>query len=69
MKRHVCKDKQEYVMEGLTRRAFAGLAVLSGAAAASAADGASTSDSLDALAKAKGFIGFGSEMDAADLTP
>jgi endo-1,4-beta-xylanase len=59
-------------MEGLTRRAFAGLAVLSGAAAAclggaaaaSAAAGASTSDSLDALAKAKGFTGFGSEMDA-----
>jgi len=52
-------------MEGLTRRAFAGLAVLGGAAAASAAAGASTSDSLDALAKAKGFTGFGSEMDAA----
>jgi endo-1,4-beta-xylanase len=60
-------------MEGLTRRAFAGLAVLSGAsvaslgrvAAASATAGASTSDSLDALAKTKGFTGFGSEMDAA----
>jgi endo-1,4-beta-xylanase len=57
-------------MEGLTRRAFAGLAVLSGAAAASlggaaaasAAAGASTSDSLDALAKAKGFTGFGSAI-------
>ena len=57
-------------MEGLTRRAFAGLAVLGGAAAASlggaaaasAAAGASTSDSLDALAKAKGFTGFGSSI-------
>ena len=61
-------------MEGLTRRAFAGLAVLSGAAAgslrgiaaASAAAGASTSGSLDALAKAKGFNGFGSEMQTTE---
>jgi endo-1,4-beta-xylanase len=57
-------------MEGLTRRAFAGLAVLGGAAAASlggvaaasATAAASTSDSLDALAKAKGFTGFGSAI-------
>src|SRR5580698_7791112 len=60
-------------MGGLTRRAFAGLAVLSGAAAslggvaaASAAAGASTSDSLDALAKAKGFTGFGSVMQTTE---
>jgi endo-1,4-beta-xylanase len=61
-------------MEGLTRRAFAGLAVLSaaaaaslsGAAGASAAAGASTSGSLDALAKAKGFTGFGSVMQTTE---
>jgi endo-1,4-beta-xylanase len=61
-------------MEGLTRRAFAGLAVLSGTAAASlggaaasAAAGAATApDSLNALAKAKGFIGFGSVMQTSE---
>jgi endo-1,4-beta-xylanase len=52
-------------MEGLTRRALAGLAVLGGTVAAPAAAGAAPPYSLDALAKAKGFTGFGSEMDAA----
>ena len=60
-------------MEGLTRRAFAELAVLGaataslgGVATSSAAAGASTSDSLDALAKTKGFIGFGSVMQTTE---
>jgi endo-1,4-beta-xylanase len=52
-------------MEGLTRRALAKLAVLGGAAAVSAATGVATvPDSLDALAKVKGFSGFGSSMGA-----
>ena len=62
-------------MEGLTRRALAKLAVLGGAAAFSATAGAATMpnspdalerapDSLDALAKVKGFSGFGSSMGA-----
>ena len=50
-------------MEGLTRRSLAGLAVLGTAVAGSAvADAATGPDSLDALAKAKGFTGFGSCM-------
>ena len=49
-------------MEGLTRRGLAGLAVLGAAVAGSAADAATGADSLDALAKAKGFTGFGSSM-------
>jgi endo-1,4-beta-xylanase len=52
-------------MQGLTRRALAKLAVLGGAAAVSAATGVATEpDSLDALAKVKGFSGFGSSMGA-----
>ena len=50
-------------MEDMTRRGLAGLAILGAAAANTAAAGAATApDSLDALAKAKGFIGFGSSM-------
>jgi endo-1,4-beta-xylanase len=50
-------------MEGLTRRNLAGLAVLGAAVASSTRAGAATApDSLDALAKAKGFGGFGSSM-------
>ena len=55
-------------MEKMTRRDLAGLAVLGAAAAglsgmgATAARAAPGPDSLDALAKAKGFVGFGSCM-------
>jgi endo-1,4-beta-xylanase len=50
-------------MEGLTRRNLAGLAILGAAVASSTGAGAATApDSLDALAKAKGFAGFGSSM-------
>ena len=50
-------------MEGLTRRNLAGLAVLGVAAASSTGASAATApDSLDALAKSKGFTGFGSSM-------
>src|SRR5271156_6132684 len=56
-------------MEGLTRRDLARLAVLGGAAAVSAAAGAAmVPDSLDALAKVKGFSGFGTSMGAG-VTP
>jgi endo-1,4-beta-xylanase len=65
----------ESMMEGLTRRDLARLAVLGGAAAVTSAAGAtalpggpdalaSPTDSLDALAKAKGFSGFGSSIGA-----
>ena len=50
-------------MEEVTRRGLAGLAVLGAAIAdAATARAAAAPDSLDALAKAKGFIGFGSSM-------
>ena len=52
-------------MEEVTRRNLAGLAILGAAAAgmaASPAQAATGPDSLDALAKAKGFVGFGSSM-------
>ena len=50
-------------MEEVTRRGLAGLAVLGAAIAdAAIARAATAPDSLDALAKAKGFIGFGSSM-------
>jgi GH35 family endo-1,4-beta-xylanase len=62
-------------MEGLKRRDLAKLAVLGGAATVSEATGAATMpisldavpmmpDSPDALAKVKGFSGFGSSMGA-----
>jgi len=49
-------------MEEMTRRDLAGVAALgvAGLAAASQARAAAAPESLDALAKAKGFTGFGS---------
>jgi len=50
-------------MEEMTRRGLAGLTVLGAAGlAATQARAATGADSLDALAKAKGFVGFGSCM-------
>ncbi|MGB8534950.1 MAG: endo-1,4-beta-xylanase, partial [Acidobacteriaceae bacterium] len=52
----------------MTRRDLARLAVLGGAAAVSGAAGAAmVPDSLDALAKVKGFSGFGSSMGAGSM--
>ncbi len=47
-------------MQDLTRRGWMGGAALGAVALAGAAEAATGADSLDALAKAKGFVGFGS---------
>ena len=62
----LAKTNKEQAMEGMTRRDLAGLTVLGAAGLAVMDSGqaraATGADSLDALAKAKGFVGFGSCM-------
>src|ERR1700754_828346 len=56
------KDKKERWMQGVTRRDWMGMAAAGAAVGGltGSARAATGTDSLDALAKARGFVGFGS---------